>query len=217
VIRAKRPFEESMRRVRGVIELHPRLHGSRGRPHQHVSDVLRGALVLAVGALDGLVLEAALETIPTVAKVNGLGPNLSKWVREDPERFLAALASPSPHDALVAIAREHLSSMTLQRSQMIESVLRDVSGCEPPWDRAAKRLSKLSGGAWTKDSVRASLDDFVRRRHAIAHSGDIEQGRRATPITLPYVREAANVIEAVGLAVCDVVNLRIRAAGRAAK
>lgn len=216
VLKAKQPFEKSMRRVRGVLELHPQIHGHRGHPRQHVSDVLRGALVLAVGALDGLVLEAVLESIPSVARANALGQTVAKWVKEDPEAFLAALASPSPYDALVATAREHLSSMTFQRSEMIEAVLRDVGNCDPPWDRAAKRLSK-SNGAWTLESVKARLDEFVRRRHAIAHKGDLIDGRRASEITLTYVGDAALVIEAVGLAVCEVVNLRIRQADNAVK
>jgi hypothetical protein len=146
-------------------------------------------LVLAVGALDGLVLEAVLETIAPAARVNGLGPTVGKWVKEDPEQFLAALASVSPHEALVGIAREHLSPITFQRSQMIEAVLRDVGNCDPPWERAARRLSK-TGESWTADTVRARLDDFVKRRHAIAHSGDLVDGRRATPITLAYVSES---------------------------
>lgn len=213
MVRAKQPFEKSIRRVRGVLDLHPQIHGHRGHPRQHVSDVLRGALVLAVGALDGLVLEAVLESIPPVARANALGHTVSKWVKDDPEGFLLALASASPYDELVAIAREHLSSMTFQRSAMIEAVLRDVGSCDPPWHKAAKRLSK-SGPAWTSDTVQARLDDFVRRRHAIAHSGDLVDGRRASEITLAYVREAALVIEAVGLAVCEVVGLRIRKAAK---
>ena len=169
--------------------------------------------MLAVGALDGLVLEAVLETVPTLARKHALGPTMGKWIKEDPERFLTALASPDPYDALGLIAREHLSPVTFQRAQMIEGVLDDVSACAAPWERAAKRLTK-SGGTWTPDDVKTSLDGFVKRRHAIAHSGDLVEGRRAQPITLGYVREATRVIEAAGLGVCEVVEARLRVVRR---
>ncbi len=198
-----------MRRVRGVLALHPSLHGTRGRPRQHVSDVLRGALVLAVGALDGLVLEASIEAVAPVAEAEGLGASYAKWVKDDPAAFWDALTRLDPPSAIAEVGRARLSTTTFQRSQMIEGVLRDVVGCDAPWANAANRLSR-SGRAWAAEDVRKALDLIVERRHAIAHSGDLNPGLRATPITLRYVEEATNVVDAVGIAVCDVVNRRVR-------
>src|SRR5262245_3244289 len=61
-------FQKTIYRVVGLIRLHSELHGIQGRPKQHVSDVLRGALVLAVGALDALILESVLSAIPAAAR-----------------------------------------------------------------------------------------------------------------------------------------------------
>lgn len=93
MVRAREPFVRSMDRVAGVLALHRALHGGPGRPRQHVSDMLRGSLVLAVGALDGLVLEAVFETVEPAVLKGDSGPNVIKWVKEDPERLLSALAT----------------------------------------------------------------------------------------------------------------------------
>lgn len=108
------------------------------------------------------------------------------------------------------MCREQLSTMTFQKSKMIEGVLLGVSKCELPWAGAATRLSSRRTTC-TATRVTARLDEFVLRRHAIAHSGDVAQGRTSTtPITLQYVTEAERMIRAVGLSVCERVDDRIR-------
>jgi len=71
-------FLRSMRRGRNLLALHRQVHGIRGRPPQHLADVLRGALVLCVGALDALVLECVLGAIPTLAQKGQLGSQTHK-------------------------------------------------------------------------------------------------------------------------------------------
>ena len=198
-------FEKTMRRVEGLLILHPELHGIRGRPAQHVSDVLRGALVLAVGALDALVLESVVEAVPAAARDGRLGSNVPKWIKEDPEAFLAALVEDDPVEALAVLCRAKLGALTFQRSAMIEGVMHDVLGCGPPWDEAAEILSK-DGEEWDAEQVKERLDEFVTRRHRIAHSGDVKPNSTGTqPIQLRYVERATLVIAAVGDAVDGVV------------
>lgn len=215
MVRAREPFVRSMDRVAGVLALHRALHGGPGRPRQHVSDMLRGSLVLAVGALDGLILESVFETVEPALLKGESGPHVIKWVERDPARLLTALATNNAPQEVVRMCREQMSTMTFQKSKMIEGVLTGVAQCEMPWAGAAQRLASRRS-AWTPARVTTRLDDFVLRRHAIAHSGDVAEGRRTTtPITLKYVTEAERVIRAVGLSVCDRVDDRIRALRRA--
>jgi hypothetical protein len=184
-------FEKSMRRVRGLLDLHPRLHGVRGRPAQHVSDVLRGALVLDVGALDALVLESVIAAIPAAADEGRLGPTVGKWVKDKPDAFLATLSQPAPKDALADLCRGELGQMTFQRSATIEGVLHDLIGCNPPWPVAAIELTATGEVAWEPDEVKDRLDEFVQRRHRIAHSADLRSDALAAlPIRRGYVEEA---------------------------
>jgi hypothetical protein len=194
-------FAKTLGRVDGLLLLHPALHGTTGRPRQHVSDVLRGALVLSVSALDALVLDSVVAAIPRAVRDGTLGPNVTKWVREEPETFLALLNQPDQNDKLGELCRTKLGQLTFQRAAMIEGVLRDVVSREPPWSRAADNLSAV-GDAWDADRVKAKLDEIVERRHRIAHSGDLKPNSTATrPIQRPYVEEAVRVIQAVGEAV----------------
>ncbi len=210
MVRAREPFIRSMDRVAGVLALHKALHGAPGRPRQHVSDILRGSLVLSVGALDGLVLDAMAETIEPALRKGDAGPTVVKWVKEQPERLLGAFAQPVPVDELVALCREQLSTMTFQRAQVIQGVMGTVAKCDPPWDIAALSLSTPKD-KWTGTRVANRLDEFVVRRHAIAHSGDMAAGRSSSsPIQLGYVVEAERVIRAVGMAVCERADARIK-------
>lgn len=193
-------FEKTMTRVDGLVLLHPQLHGIRGRPAQHVSDLLRGALVLGVGALDALVLDSVIAAIPAAARDGRLGPNVAKWVRDEPERFVAALADDDPAESVAAICRDKLGSLTFQRAAMIEGVLRDVLRRDPPWTHAAQVLAHGQHGMEVEpNDVRTELDEIVLRRHRIAHSGDLRPGgTSAATITRSYVERASVVIHSVG-------------------
>jgi hypothetical protein len=194
-------FDKTMGRVDGLLLLHPVLHGTTGRPRQHVSDLLRGALVLSVAALDALVLDSVVAAIPRAVRDKRLGPNVAKWVKEDPETFLALLTATNASAQLAELCREKLGAITFQKAQMIEGVMRDVVQRGAPWPRAATLLSK-GGAKWSADKVKDTLDAIVERRHRIAHSGDMLPNRTATQtIQLSYVQEAVIVIRAVGQAV----------------
>jgi hypothetical protein len=82
LVRAYRSFSKTMKRVDALLALHPVLHGSRGRPAQHVADVLRGAHVLSIAALDAVVLGCITEALPKLIRVGQQGPNVAKRPRQ---------------------------------------------------------------------------------------------------------------------------------------
>jgi hypothetical protein len=134
-------FLKTMGRVQGLLLLHRQLHGTPGRPKQHVSDVLRGTLVLGVGALDSLVLDSVVAAIPRAVRDQELGPNIAKWVKDDPQGFLALLNEEEPGTKLAELCQQRLGPLTFQKSEMIQAVIRDVVQRDPPWSRAADILS----------------------------------------------------------------------------
>lgn len=210
---AKRAFNKTLVRVDGLLALHPVIHGTSGRPRRHVSDILRGALVLAVAALDSLVVDSVVEAVPSLARKGALGKTAGKWIREDPEAVLACLAEKDPHAALSALYKAQLGQVTFQRASAIEGVLRDVINCEPPWEQAASILSRQSGDSWATEDVTQELDHYVSRRNKIVHGGDLKTGgssAAAEPIQLPYVERAAVVVQGIGDGISEVVDRRVR-------
>jgi hypothetical protein len=212
---AKRAFNKTLVRVDGLLALHPVIHGTTGRPKRHVSDILRGALVLAVAALDSLVVDSVVEAVPSLARKGALGKTAGKWLKEDPDAVLACFSETDPHAALSALYKSQLGQITFQRAAAIEGVLRDVISCEPPWEEAASILATQSGDAWNAEEVTLELDDYVSRRNKIVHGGDLKTGgssASAEPIQFRYVERAAIVVQGIGDGLSKVVDRRVRKA-----
>jgi hypothetical protein len=212
-MQAKRAFDKTLGRVDGLLQLHPLLHGSRGRPRRYVSDILRGALVLGFAALDSLVVDSVVEAVPILARKGALGKAAAKWVKDEPDSVLACFAQADPAAALASFYREQLGSLTFQRADAIAGVLRDVIDCDPPWEDAAVTLSDVMVGEWSADNVRESLDEYVDRRNRIVHGGDLKPGgTTALGITFQYVDVGIEVVKAVGNATSAGVGKRVRSA-----
>jgi hypothetical protein len=193
-----------MKRVSGMLSVHPQMHGRRGRPSQEVSDVLRGALVLALAALDALVTDTILTNLPALVRKGRLSEAIVDWLGEKANRQAAALCfgDSVPGRALTqAIHASTLTKSTYQRPQVIEKALRAYCDCEPDWGAIAAALTQRNGGrrTWTTDQVKGALNGIVDRRDRIAHQGDVAEGKSsATPIRLSYVLEAQELILITG-------------------
>lgn len=168
--------------------------------------------MLTMAALDAVVLDTVVNAIPELAKQGRGGRNLEKWIDDDPEAAIKCFAAKNPHLALAQLSRSRLGSLTFQKAEMIEGVLRDTLDCEPPWREAAQALS-TPRSRWSSKAVTEKLTGFVERRNRIAHDGDRAASGRTTPIQRPYVAQAVGVVRAVGTATCDKVGSHV-AAGR---
>lgn len=166
--------------------------------------------MLGFAALDGVVLEAIAEGVPVAAQRGLAGDALGKWISSTPGPIVQGIAAGDPAAGLAEVVRLNIGHTTFQRAAMIEGVLRDSIGSEPPWLTAAERLSRVSEDNWEADEIRTYLDEFVDRRNSIAHNGDRSPGRRAAdPIQYWYVETAVELARAVGRSVCLVVERRI--------
>lgn len=164
---------------------------------------------MGVAALDAFVGDAITEAIPALATRGELGGVVAKWVRDEPEAFLACFAEEDPPKALAELCGGQLTEMTFQRAGVIEGVLRDALGCPSPWERAAQMLSDGDRN-WSAQEVKGKLDELVERRVKIVHKGDLKPGRGTTQsIRREDVREASRVINAVAAAVDAVINEKL--------
>jgi hypothetical protein len=215
-VKAIQTFERTMERCDALVGLHRRIQESRGRgrPPQEMSDMLRGALVLAVAALDAVVLDSIVEAIPKLAMRGELGAEVAKKVTQ--VELLRCFGQADPHQALHDLCLTKYSAITFQKVEAIEANLCDSLGCEVPWPRAAERLKAvgpvwdekaLRTVTWNEKSVKHQLNEYVKRRNRIAHDGDRAEGaKRTSPITRGYVADAVRFLREVGMAVGDVVD-----------
>lgn len=203
-------FSRTLKRVDALLAMHGQVHGTRGRPRQNVSDLLRGTLVLTMAALDAVVLDAVINAVPDLARQGRLGENMDKWVKADPKRVMDCFAAHDPHVALCEVARANLGTTTFQKAEMIEGVLIDTLACPAPWGRAALKMTTTKN-EWTERTVKDRLNIFVLRRNRIAHDGDMANESRTTPITFRFVSEARQLVEAVGTATVEEIQGHISA------
>ena len=195
-------FNKALGRAEGLLLLHPVLCAIGGRPRRHAGDLLRGTLVLSVGALDALVLESVVAAIPRAERDGTLMRSVAKWVKEDAEGSLALLGDRQASAKAAELCRRRLGQPRLERAAAIEDVIRDMARRDPPWPRAAEILSS-DGRAWDAAAVKHQLDQIVEREHAIAYGGDLLPDSTSRRIPQPYVQEAVGVIRAVGTAVAE--------------
>lgn len=196
-----------------MVRIHSSLHGQAGRPQQHVSDILRGSLVLAVAALDALVSSSVAAQLPKLMRSGSIDDAMQKWIKANPDAVADSFASDDPVRAIATSLEERLLlKSSYQRVESIQRVLSEFADCEVDWSDVAERANTSRAGrkrTWTDDGVRRRLNAFVERRNAIAHQGDLKaNGSSATPIQRAYVEEAIALVKCTGQHICVVVKRR---------
>jgi hypothetical protein len=197
-VQALKGLDRALSRVQRLIDAHATLHGGgRGRPQQQAADVLRGAVVLAVAALDAYVFDVFIEAIPPLARQGRLGTEAHNIV--DAKGMLHAVGSADPPGELARLAALQHARTTYQKSSSIDHHLKRYLGFNVDWVQVASLLRTAS-----PDDAKKQLDGFVERRNLIAHAGDVPSGtnkassinRRYVERCLKTVRTAAQVIDA---------------------
>lgn len=173
--------------------------------------MLRGALLLAVAALDALVDDLVVEFLPKAILAGKQGGDIAKWVKEAPDQPLAALAAADPATSLAAWVASRHATDSFVNPWKIENVLRDELGCpialagaDQPWVDTSAILAALGVG-WTPQDCRDRLGAIVRRRNDIAHDGDVNAAGRTNSIRRDQVAVAILAIACVGHAVDGVI------------
>lgn len=167
-------FRTNLSRSRAFIRLFDGPGGrAPGQPSNDEKELLRGAVVFAVGALDAYLHELILEVVPEHGgDRNELTDALRAIAREDPALSLRVALAP---DA-AARTREFRSALDMwlaaKSFQGAAAVTRALSylGCSMPWT-----AFDAATGANTADR----LEHFTRMRHGIVHRGERPFIRRA--------------------------------------
>jgi hypothetical protein len=177
-------FEKNVKRSRAFIRVFEGTETARkqGRPTSDEVDLLRGALVFSVGALDNFVTELILELVP---KFGGS----SEAMRQP----LTEIAKAEPSLAL----RVAMAATKDNGEQEFKTALGNWLETKT-FHGVKKVMGALTyiGVAMDESTVptdwKKSLDDYTDWRHAIVHRGD------TSTVKLEQAQECTDLIEEIG-------------------
>lgn len=209
-------FDRTIARAEAIISLHKATYAVQGRPPQKWSDVLRGALMLAVAALDALVDDLLVECLPRAILAGKQGAKVNDWIKEHPHKALAALADPAPPAILTKWVADRHEKDSFVQPHVIEGALREELGCpiatggaNEPWDSMSDLMQQAAGASWSSADCKANLARIVRRRNDIAHDGDVGANGKTNSIRRQQVEVAVLAIACAGRAVDQVIRTHI--------
>lgn len=168
-------FELCVARARNLIKLHQAAHGKAGKPEPYASDAHRGAIVLAIAALEAFVrdfvIHHARQRLSNKAQTlpDALKDRIKKFLNDD--ALLDAARKDDLLERVEAAFRSDFEKRSFQGTRNIEDLFR-VVGFDSIFHEVA-----VSAGI-NEDTLRAQIEGFTKRRHAIAHRGDYDLNQR---------------------------------------
>ena len=145
-----------------------------GQPSSDEKELLRGALVFAVGSLDGFLHELILELVPRFGGVRpALNDALKQISRDDPALALRMNLAEGEADKRTAFANAldvWLSQKSFQGPEAVRRAMEYV-GCTVTWGDFDKATSKKTA---------ERLQHFTEQRHRMVHRGARPSVGRAT-------------------------------------
>ncbi|QUF06337.1 hypothetical protein KCV87_09915 [Actinosynnema pretiosum subsp. pretiosum] len=185
-------FEKNIERARAFLRIFGKGSEGRkqGRPSSDETELLRGSLVFAVGALDAYLSDLILEIVPKYAPKN-----------EKVQDAMASIAKSDPGIVLrVALAKDDESRIREFRNALeiwLESksfhgprkVVEALSyvGCVVKWEDFDKE---------TGSKTSTALENATKERHGIVHRGaqpDVKQKNVSDAVTL--IENIAKVVD----------------------
>lgn len=177
---AYKVFEKNMKRSRAFIKIFGEENRPAGAPTNDDRELLRGAVVFSIGALDNFIHELILELVP---RFGG-----SKVAMRQP---LAAIAKSDPGLALrVALAAPEEAENEFRSA--LDAWLESQS-----FHGVAKIVNALGylGLALNESSLpadwKAKLEGFTEERHQIVHRGSTKMIKR------DQAKDCADLVEAI--------------------
>lgn len=187
---ALKVFDLNSQRARAFLRVFDGPAGrTQGQPSNDEKELLRGAVVFAVGALDGYLHELVLEIVPKYGgNQQKLAGPLRAIAKDDPSLALRLALSPSGGDK-VAEFRDALdlwlSSKSFQGPEAVVTAMGYV-GAVISW----QQFNDASGV-----DAAARLTHFTKMRHGIVHRGEPDIKRKQADECVSLVEVMAHTID----------------------
>ena len=173
-------FEKNMKRSRAFIKIFGEENRSAGAPTNDERELLRGAVVFSIGALDNFIHELILELVPKFGGNKGaMRQPLTAIAKSDPGLALRVALAP-PGEAETEF-RDSLDAWL--ESQSFHGVAKIVN--------ALGYLGLKINESPLPNDWRKRLEEFTEERHQIVHRGSTKMIRR------DEAKECADLVECI--------------------
>lgn len=193
-------FHKTARRCDTLVTAYNTLHAA---GNDAPKDIVRGAVVLAVAALDAYVTDVFVEKLATYLKRHRPGDQLIELLYKaglDTREALHLLTNQRPYRRIRNLVRTYYATYTTQKFNVIDSVFK-VYGLKTLTANAAQKTGKAH--------VLTRVEKLVERRHEIAHAGDYNQHNRIRDIDPANVTQWLTALEDLVEAMDEILCNRI--------
>jgi hypothetical protein len=181
-------FEKNLHRSEAFL----RIFGderARGQPSNDEKELLRGAVVFAIGALDAFLHDLVLEIVPRFGgNQERLKRALQEIAKEDPSLALRVALAPDGVSRTDEFRKALDSWLSAKSFQGIDAIVRATGyvGCQFSW---------ADIGTATQTNAPERLEHFTQMRHGMVHRGESPYIRR------DQAREAVSLTRAIADAI----------------
>lgn len=194
----KEAFDESMKRAVSFLIAYRELHGKRGRVPTARADLLRGAVVFAVAAMDAYIRDTVAYHLAKVIAVQ------VRTKSALPKEFIRIIDSTMNTEALIKAAyasrtgshiRSAVEGKLVQRSFQDPKAIEDAFKIIGLNDLIVK-VAEIYGSK--KKELEKTIRAITKRRHQIVHQADLHQDkkkkRKPREIKVSFVEEVLDTI-----------------------
>lgn len=171
-------FLKTIKRCETLVNTYKELkakhdQGEGGNP---TKDIVRGAVVLSVSALDAYVTDAFIEKLVPYLKSHTPDDSLIEILHEaglDTKEALVLINMERPYRRIRTLIERYYSKYTTQKFEVIDKLFLQYH---------LKNIIKNAANKSGKARIRRSVEKLIERRHEIAHDGDYNSHARINDI-----------------------------------
>ena len=204
--KAHKKFIKTIRRCESLVESYKRLQAidqENGVDVPTPKDIVRGAVVLAVAALDTYVTDVFSEKLFPYLKKYKPDEELIQLLYNsglDTKESLGLLSMERPYRRIRTLIENYYGSYTTQKFDVIDQIFKPY------------RLKKITDNAASKSgrkSIKRSVGKLVERRHQIAHAGDYNGHGRIVDIDEEQIGKRIHHLEILVENMDDIICNRV--------
>jgi hypothetical protein len=200
-------FQKTIRRCESLVDSYIKLQSIDKQSQEAIptpKDIIRGAVVLSVAALDAYITDVFSEKLVSYVKRYPSEPELVNLLFEaglDTKEALTLITMERPYRRIRTLIDNYYSSYTTQKFDVIDKIF-------TPY-----RLKNIVSNALKKTSkaaVKTSINKLVERRHQIAHTGDYNSHGKIVDIDENQIAKRIKHLEIFVTALDEIVCNRIK-------